>query len=184
MILLVVTILLPTTLVGSARNLSTHADVELEPGEIEFTSVPSFTFHGNMAFVFSQPYYHTDGDIDGIFTIEDARGSDAGWSIRVSLSEFHPVERPDSTSLSGAQVHLAKPTLVSKNENPAPSFEGYPVTMTAGDDVFHQFVIAKKGTSGGVWEGTVPSAQFDVKKGSISVGLHRATMYWSLEDTP
>ncbi|KRO26632.1 extracellular protein [Lactiplantibacillus fabifermentans DSM 21115] len=126
-----------------------------------------------------------DGDGNGTLTVNDYRGSHAGWTLTVGMGPFSS----GSSTVSSATLNLvtSKPTTDNASTSAPVALNIPQSTVTSGWITNPQTLWAAAANTG---EGqntastTEASSLAVAKQPLISAGTYSATLYWALQNAP
>lgn len=163
----------------------TEASVSFEAGELRLLTAPTLYFGDDHPISDTEETYIAQNVGDNV-RISDLRGSGAGWSLRVSLSQFTLDGAGDVETLQGATITTTAPTIKAVNNN-----LGAPPTQVAeivldSDGVETAVWSAPQNTGMGVWdlEWHAANTKLTVKPGTAQEGKSVASLNWSLHSAP
>lgn len=163
----------------------TEATVTFDEGPLELIEVPSaISFGSNTLSPDENDYIGTvETTIDtGLLEVSDARGSWVGWHVVASMSEFSQEGEP---SLEGSTVSLAIPeyTTTSTVIESDPTLSPIEISNAATSIPISAAVGEGMGRSYYDWT-AAGDVTLSIPAGAATVGVHTATITWSLEDVP
>jgi len=156
---------------------TSDATVTFEKGELKFIKTPSLAF-GTHAIPASPASYKAENSSSIVLTISDARGTNSGWEVQASLTDF--VNATKSITNTEIRLKSASVSAESGTTGTAPTTSDITLTSNGGDvKVFE----AETGSGAGTWSVTWTNDNTELHLNAVS-GIeaiqYTATLHWKL----
>lgn len=151
------------------------------PGDLTLESVPNFNFGTNTILGLTTNYTPDAANSTGDLSISDLRGTGVGWHVTAALSPF---KNEEDYSLKGSELILPTPLVKSVSRINTNFSDFNEIVSLTSDGTAFSIGTAPENQGQGIWNITWEKPNLKVVTGTAMVGNNRATIEWTLYNTP